>query len=94
MTIRELQELLEAWTFKHGIRNTELTNMAVLTERVGELARAIAMRHGEHPEASNRAPLTRELGDILWSVAAIANQAGVDLTIAVTEALEHQNSRK
>ncbi len=94
MTIRELQELLDAWTTKQGIRNTELTNMAILTEKMGELARAIAMRHGEHPDAAGRSTLTRELGEVLWNVAAIANQAGVDLTVAVTDSLEAQNKKK
>lgn len=91
MTIKEAQELIEAWTAKEATRRkSELTNMAVLTEQVGELARVIAQKHSDpavSPEVIQRA-LTTEVGDVLWALVSIANQANIDLTDALIDNFE------
>ena len=84
MTIKEAQERVDAWIRQYGVRYfSELTNMAVLTEEVGEVARVIARRYGD-------LDLADELADVLWVVMCLANQTGIDLD----EALERNFAKK
>ena len=88
MTIKEAQELVDAWGDKHAIRHNELANMALLTEEIGKLAR----RYGEHAaDPRFRGEATDEIGDILWALIGVANQTGVDLTAALIRALERKS---
>ena len=84
MTIKEAQELVDAWGDKHAIRHNELANMALLTEEIGKLARVMVRRYGEHAaDPRFRGEATDEIGDILWALIGVANQTGVDLTAAL-----------
>lgn len=95
MTIKEAQELIEAWVGKSPSRHrSELTGMAILTEEVGELARVIADRHSDpslSPEKV-RAALANELSDVMWALFALANQSGIDLTEALIDNLGKKNA--
>lgn len=95
MTIHETQELIEAWVSKRSVRRkSELTNMAVLTEEVGELARVIAQKHSDptiDPDKI-RADMANELSDVMWVLICIANQSNIDLTQAVIDNLEKKNN--
>ncbi|MDD7303975.1 MAG: nucleotide pyrophosphohydrolase [Bacteroidaceae bacterium] len=95
MTIEEAQRMVDAW-----IRDTgkgyfsELTNLAVLTEEVGELARCISRIHGDQkPKPGETLNLPEELADVLWIVLALANQTGVDLTQALRQSFEKKSRR-
>ncbi len=95
MTIKEAQELVEAWVGKHPSRyRSELTNMAALTEEVGELARVIALRHGDPSQNQEalRADMAGELGDVLWVLLHLAAQSGIDLTEALIDNLDKKNA--
>ena len=85
MEIKELQERVDAWIRNYGVRYfSELTNMAVLTEEVGELARVMARRYGDQSfKAGERDNLSEELADVVWVLVCLANQTGVDLTQAI-----------
>lgn len=86
MTIREAQDRVDAWINTHGVRYfSELTNMAILTEEVGEVARIISRQYGEQSfkESDRRKDLADELSDVLWVLLCLANQTGVDLTVAL-----------
>lgn len=85
MTIQEAQEQVDAWIQKYGVRYfSELTNMACLTEEVGELARIMARRYGDQSfKEGERDNLADEMADVLWVLVCLANQTGVDLTAAV-----------
>jgi NTP pyrophosphatase (non-canonical NTP hydrolase) len=86
MTIREAQDRVDAWITTHGVRYfNELTNMAILTEEVGEVARIISRQYGEQSfkESDRRKDLADELSDVLWVLLCLANQTGVDLTVAL-----------
>ena len=88
MTIQEAQERVDQWIKTYGVRYfNELTNMAVLTEEVGELARVIARKYGEQSfkEGENQ-DLSEEMADVLWVLICLANQTGVDLTTAWKQA--------
>ena len=82
--------MVDAWVGKSPARyKSELTNMAALTEEVGELARVIAQKHSD-PSADQqamRSAMAGELADVLWALSALSNQAGVDLTEALIESL-------
>ena len=80
-----MQERVDAWIRNYGVRYfSELTNMAVLTEEVGELARVMARRYGDQSfKAGERDNLSEELADVLWVLVCLANQTGVDLTQAI-----------
>ncbi len=94
MTIKEAQELIEAWVGKHPSRyRSELTNMAVLTEEVGELARVIARKHGDPSQSQEKlkADMANELGDVMWVLLHLASQSGIDLTEALIENLDKKN---
>jgi NTP pyrophosphatase (non-canonical NTP hydrolase) len=82
MTIKEAQEAVDQWIKTYGVRYfSELTNMAVLTEEVGELARVIARKYGDQSfKAGEKDNLGDEMADVLWVLLCLANQTGIDLT--------------
>ncbi len=96
MTIREAQQRIDEWIQTTGVRYfNELTNMAILTEEVGEVARIIARKYGEQsfkPSESNN-KLDDELADVLFVLICIANQTGVDLAEALEKNLQKKTSR-
>jgi len=86
MTIEEAQQMVDQWINTTGVRYfSELTNMALLTEEVGEVARVIARRYGDQSFKANEADadLADELADVLFVVMCLANQTGIDLTDAL-----------
>jgi NTP pyrophosphatase (non-canonical NTP hydrolase) len=89
MTIKEAQERVDAWIKEYGVRYfNELTNMAILTEEVGEVARVMARKYGEQSfKEGDKSDLGDELADVLWVLICIANQTGVDLTAALKKKL-------
>ncbi len=96
MTIKEAQEQVDAWIKSVGVRYfSELTNMAILTEEVGEVARIIARRYGEQSFKAGEedVDLSDELCDVLWVLLCLANQTGVDLTTAFEKNLEKKTKR-
>lgn len=95
MTIRKAQERVDEWIKTYGVRYfNELTNMAVLTEEVGELARVMARKFGEQSfkPGENENP-SEEMADILWVLMCLANQTGVDLTEALEKSFEKKTQR-
>ena len=96
MTIEEAQKVVDHWIKTTGVRYfNELTNMAMLTEEVGEVARIIARQYGEQSfkESDKGKNLADELADVLFVVICLANQTGVDLTEALNRNLEKKNVR-
>ena len=96
MTIQQAQQEIDQWIKTHGVRYfNELTNMAVLTEEVGELARIIARRYGEQSEkeSDKGKDLGDEMADVLWVLICLANQTGVDLTEALKKNIEKKTNR-
>ena len=95
MTIKEAQETVDIWIKTYGVRYfSELTNMAVLTEEVGELARVMARKYGDQSfKQGEKDNLDEEMADILWVLICIANQTGVDLTDALRKSIEKKTSR-
>jgi NTP pyrophosphatase (non-canonical NTP hydrolase) len=96
MTISEAQNAVDSWIQKYGVRYfNELTNMAVLTEEVGELARIIARKYGEQSckENEKELDLADELADVLWVLICIANQTGTDLTDAFRRNIDKKTER-
>jgi NTP pyrophosphatase (non-canonical NTP hydrolase) len=96
MQIKEAQEKIDAWIKTVGVRYfNELTNMAMLTEEVGEVARIIARRYGEQSEkeSDKNKDLGDEMADVLWVLICLANQTGVDLETALEKNFEKKNSR-
>jgi NTP pyrophosphatase (non-canonical NTP hydrolase) len=96
MTIEQAQQVVDTWIKEHGVRYfNELTNMAMLTEEVGEVARIIARRYGEQSEKeSDKAKdLGDEMADVLFVLICLANQTGVDLTAALERNLSKKTSR-
>jgi NTP pyrophosphatase (non-canonical NTP hydrolase) len=96
MTIQESQQQVDQWIKTHGVRYfNELTNMAILTEEVGELARIIARRYGEQSEkeSDKNKDLGDEMADVLWVLICLANQTGVDLTEAFKKNMEKKIKR-
>ena len=95
MTLKEAQETVDRWIRTYGVRYFgELTNMAVLTEEVGELARVMARRYGDQSfKAGEKDNLEEELADVLWVLLCIANQTGVNLTDAFTKTLQKKTDR-
>jgi len=96
MTIQEAQQEVDQWILKYGVRYfNELTNMAVLTEEVGELARIISREYGEqsYKETDKKKSLADELADILFVVICIANQTGTNLQEAFNTSLEKKTQR-
>jgi NTP pyrophosphatase (non-canonical NTP hydrolase) len=96
MTIEEAQNQVDEWIKTVGVRYfNELTNMAILTEEVGELARIIARKYGEQSfkESDKDRDLGDEMADVLWVLICLANQTGVDLTKALEKNFEKKNIR-
>jgi NTP pyrophosphatase (non-canonical NTP hydrolase) len=95
MTIQEAQQAVDQWIKTYGVRYfSELTNMAVLTEEVGELARVIARKYGDQSfKAGEEENLGEEMADVLWVLICLANQTGVDLTEALERSFEKKTKR-
>ena len=95
MTIKEAQDAVDAWIRQYGVRYfNELTNMAILTEEVGELARIMARKYGEQSfKEGERHDLAEEMADVLWVLLCMANQTGIDLTEALRKSFEKKTSR-
>ena len=95
MTIEEAQIAVDQWIKKYGVRYfSELTNMAVLTEEVGELARVIARKYGEQSfKPGEKDNLGEEMADVLWVLLCLANQTGVDLTEELQKSIEKKTNR-
>ncbi|MGD1845431.1 MAG: nucleotide pyrophosphohydrolase [Salibacteraceae bacterium] len=96
MTLEEAQATVDQWIKDHGVRYfNELTNMAMLTEEVGEVARIIARQYGEQSfkKSDKEKVLADELADVLFVVICLANQTGVDLTAALQKNLDKKTKR-
>lgn len=96
MSIQEAQQQVDHWIKTHGVRYfNELTNMAILTEEVGELARIMARRYGEQSEkeSDKNKDLGDEMADVLWVLICLANQTGVNLTEAFKKNIEKKTNR-
>ena len=95
MEIKELQEKVDSWIKEYGVRYfNELTNMAILTEEVGELARVIARKYGEQSfKEGEKENLADEMADVLWVLTCLANQTGVDLNQAIEDNFAKKTTR-
>ena len=95
ITIKEAQHLVEKWIKTYGVRYfSELTNMAILTEEVGELARVMARTYGDQSFKKGENPnLGDEMADVLWVLLCLANQTGVDLTEELKKNIEKKTQR-
>ena len=96
MTIQEAQETIDKWIKENGVRYfNELTNMAILTEEVGEVARIISRKYGEQSskESDEKMNLEDELADVLFVVICLANQTGINLTDALEKNLQKKTDR-
>ena len=95
MEIRDLQQRVDEWIRTYGVRYfSELTNMAVLTEEVGELARVMARRYGDQSfKAGEKDDLADEMADIIWVLTCLANQTGVDMEQAIERNFEKKTTR-
>lgn len=96
LTISELQSVVDQWIRTIGVRYfSELTNVAVLMEEVGELARIMSRKYGDQSfkEGEEGIELGDEMADVLWVLVCLANQTGVDLNSAIQKNLEKKNKR-
>ncbi len=96
MTLEEIQKRVDAWIKEYGVRYfSELTNMAILTEEVGELARIMVRKYGDQSfkRGEENADLGDEMADVLWVLVCLANQTGVDLTKALEKNFEKKTLR-
>ena len=96
MTIKEAQQAVDKWINTTGVRYfNELTNMAILTEEVGEVARIMARKYGDQSfkKSEENAELADELADVLWVLICLANQTGVDLTKAFEKNMQKKTER-
>ena len=96
MTIQEAQQQVDNWIRTTGVRYfSELTNMAILTEEVGEVARLMSRLYGDQSfkESDGQKQLSDELADVLWVLICIANQTGVNLTDALEKNFEKKSAR-
>ena len=96
LTVAQLQKDVDQWIKTIGVKYfSELTNMAILTEEVGELARIMARKYGDQSFKANEsdANLADEMADVLWVLVCLANQTGVDLTQAIQKNIEKKSSR-
>ena len=96
MTIQQAQQQVDGWIKTTGVRYfSELTNMAVLTEEVGELARIMARKYGDQSfkESDKGSNMADEMADVLWVLLCMANQTGVDLTEALEKNFEKKSNR-
>lgn len=94
-TIKEAQQRVDEWIKTYGVRYfSELTNMAVLTEEVGELARIMARKYGDQSfKEGEKCNLADEMADVMWVLMCLANQTGVDLTEAFEKNIEKKSNR-
>ncbi len=95
ISLKEAQELVDKWIKTHGVRYfSELTNMAILTEEVGELARIMSRTYGDQSfKPGEEKEIGDELTDVLWVLLCIANQTGVDLTESLQKNIEKKTQR-
>jgi len=95
MTLEDAQKQVDTWIKTHGVRYfSELTNMAILSEEVGELARVMARKYGDQSfKEGEKDNLDDELTDVLWVLLCIANQTGVNLTDSFARNLEKKTKR-
>ena len=95
MTLKEAQEEVDSWIKNYGVRYfSELTNMAVLTEEGGELARVMARKYGDQSfKAGEKDNLADEMADVLWVLLCLANQTGVNLTEALEASFRKKTER-
>ncbi len=95
MTLEEAQKQVDNWIRTYGVRYfSELTNMAVLTEEVGELARVMARKYGDQSfKSDEKDNLDEEIADVFWVLLCIANQTGTDLTQAFARSIEKKTKR-
>ncbi len=95
MTLNEAQETVDLWIKTYGVRYfNELTNMTILTEEVGEVARIMARKYGDQSfKTKEKTDLGDELADVLWVLICIANQTGVDLTEAFNKNIQKKTQR-
>ncbi len=96
MTLQNAQQQVDEWIKTVGVRYfSELTNMAILTEEVGELARLMARKYGDQSfkESERDKNMADEMADVLWVLICLANQTGVDLTEALQKNFEKKNNR-
>ena len=95
MTLEEAQKEVDSWIKTYGVRYfSELTNMTVLTEEVGELARVMARKYGDQSfKQGEKDNLADEMADVLWVLLCLANQTGVNLTEAFRQNLEKKTNR-
>lgn len=95
MTLSEAQKIVDEWIKEYGVRYfDEMTNLAILTEEVGEVARIMARKYGEQSfKEGEKSNLADELADVLWVLICIANQTGVDLTEAMQKNIEKKSKR-
>lgn len=96
MTLQDAQIQVDTWIKKYGVRYfSELTNLAILTEEVGEVARIMARTYGEQSEkdSDKNKELGDELADVLWVLLCIANQTGVNLTDAFQKNIDKKTTR-
>ena len=95
MTLQEAQQSVDQWIKTYGVRYfSELTNMAVLTEEVGELARVMARKYGDQSfKEGEKDNLGEEMADVLWVLLCLANQTGIDLTEELKKSIEKKTLR-
>ncbi len=95
ITVKEMQQAVDRWITTTGVRYfSPLTNMAILTEETGEVARIMARKHGDQSfKPGENQDLADELADVLWAVAAIANQEGIDLGKAFADNMRKKTER-
>lgn len=96
MSIEEAQQKVDEWIKIYGVRYySELTNMAILTEEVGEVARIMSRKYGEQSfkKSDEEVDLANEIADVLWVLICIANQTGIDLTDALKRNIEKKTQR-
>ena len=95
MTLEEAQRQVDNWIKTYGVRYfSELTNMAILTEEVGELARVMARKYGDQSfKSGEKDNLDEEIADVFWVLLCIANQTGIDLTDAFRRSIEKKTKR-
>ena len=95
MTIQEAQQAVDQWIKTYGVRYfSELTNMAVLTEEVGELARIMARKYGDQSfKEGEKDNMGEEIADVLWVLICLANQTGIDLTEELKKSIEKKTRR-
>lgn len=95
INLREAQEQVDQWIKTYGVRYfSELTNMTILTEEVGEMARIMARKYGEQSfKPGEKSDLGDEMADVFWVLLCIANQTGIDLTVEFKKNIEKKTNR-